>query len=143
MSYLVWWPLLKHLRNYARLQPELTGVDVRAGMKQRPKDPYPCVELVWDAEDAQNLYRTNKGAFTVWVDCWIRNNDKDPSAGYDTLHVLQENISTVIVRWSDAVLEDLNFFVNLELHGIVSDGDNNRPLCGSRMILKMNWRRSD
>jgi hypothetical protein len=142
MSYLIWWTLLKHLRDFAKLQPEMTGIDIRAGAK-KPKDPYPCVEFIWDDEDAQNLYRTQKGEFTIWCDCWIRNSDKDPSAGYEELHAMQEKVCEVIVRWTDAVMEEMNMFINLELNGIVSDGESNRPLCGSRMVLKINWKRCD
>ena len=142
MSYLMWWPLLKHLQAYAKLQPEMVGIDVRVGSK-RPKDPHPCVELIWDDENAQNLFRTNKGEFTVWIDCWVKNSDKDPSAGYEDLCAMQEKICEVVVRWTDAVLEEMDTFVNVELNGIVSDGDSNRPLCGSRMVLKINWKRVD
>lgn len=141
-EYLIWWPVLNHLRDFAAAQDELAGVDVRAGSK-KPKDPYPCVEFIWDEENAQNLYRTNQGEFTIWVDSWIKNSDPDPAAGYEVLHVLQEKVCEVIVRWSDAVIEDMNLFVNLELNGIVSDGELRRPLCGSRMVLKIKWKRVD
>ena len=140
MAYLMWWPLLDSLQKFASAHTAMTGIDVRVGSK-RPKDPYPCVEIIWDQEDAQNLFRTKDGEFVVWLDCWIKNSAKDPSAGYSDLCTLQESLCQVVVEWTDAVMEDIDMLLNLELNGIVSDGDSNRPLCGSRMILNIKWKR--
>lgn len=140
-TYLIWWVLLKHLREFSAAQPELTGVDVRAGAK-KPKDPYPCVEFIWDDEDGMNLYKTKNGELTLYVDTWIRGSDKDPAAGYDALFVLMEKTCAVIVRWSDAVIKEMGIAVNLSLSNVVSSADITRPLCGSRMVLKIEWRKS-
>lgn len=139
-QFLMWWLLIKHLRDYAKLQPELTGVDIRAGTK-KPKDPYPCMEIIWDSEDGFSLYRNNKGELNLWVDLWIRNNDKDPSAAYEVLADLMERVCTVLVRWSDALLEELEISADIQVKDAISDAESNRPLAGTRMVINVKWRR--
>lgn len=139
-QYLMWWLLIKHLRDYAKIQPELTGVDIRAGAK-KPKDPYPCMEIIWDSEDGFSLYRNNKGELNLWVDLWIRNNDKDPSAAYEVLADLMERVCTVLVRWSDDLLEELEISADIQVKDAISDAESNRPLAGTRMVINVKWRR--
>lgn len=139
-QFLMWWLLIKHLRDYAKLQPELTGVDIRAGAK-KPKDPYPCMEIIWDSEDGFSLYRNNKGELNLWVDLWIRNNDKDPSVAYEVLADLMERVCTVLVRWSDALLEELEISADIQVKDAISDAESNRPLAGTRMVINVKWRR--
>jgi len=139
-QYLVWWLLIKHLRDFSRMQPELDGVDVRAGAK-KPKDPYPCMEIIWDSEDGLSLYKTNKGELNLWIDLWIRNDGRDPSAAYEVMADLMERVCTVLVLWSDTLLEELEISTNIDVKDAISDAESNRPLMGIRMIVKIEWRR--
>lgn len=137
---LVWWTIIKHLKNYAKAQPELEGTAVRAGAK-KPKDPYPCIEILWDDETGISLFTANKGELTIWIDVWIRSDEKDPGTAYDILNGLQNQICVVLIRWTDVLLDDLGIAVKLSLREAVSDGDSNRPLAGSRMVIEIEWRR--
>lgn len=142
MSYEVvtWYTLIKHLRDYARLQPDLAGIEVRAGAK-KPKDPYPCMEILWNDEAGISIYGTHKGELNVWIDLWVMSDDLDPMIAYETLSTLQNKVCQVLVRWSDALVDELGVAVNLTLVKAVSDGDVNRPLANSRMFIKINWRK--
>ncbi|HML33853.1 hypothetical protein [Sporomusa sphaeroides] len=140
-QYLMWWLLIKHLRDFSQLQPELNGVDVRAGAK-KPKDPYPCMEIIWDSEDGFSLYKTEKGELNLWIDLWIRNDNKDPSAAYEVMADLMERVCTVLVRWSDALLKERKISTNIDVKDAISDAETNRPLIGTRMVIKIDWRRS-
>lgn len=131
---------MKHLRDYARLQPELQGVDIRAGAK-KPKDPYPCLEIIWDSENGFSLFNNTSGELSLWLDLWIRNDDKDPSMAYDVLADLMERVCTVLVRWSDVIDSELNISTQLDVKDAISDAETNRPLAGTRMILNLTWRR--
>lgn len=137
---LLWWAVIEHLRDYAQLQPELNGVDIRAGAK-KPKDPYPCMEILWDDETGISLYVAKRGTLAIWIDFWVRSDAKDPGVAYEMLSDLQNRACEVLVRWTDALLSDLGITVNLTLKKAVSDGDSNRPLGGSRMVIEIEWRK--
>lgn len=138
--FLIWWLFIKHLRDYARLQPELQGVDIRAGSK-KPKDPYPCLEIIWDSENGFSLFDNTKGELSLWLDLWIRNDDKDPSMAYDVLADLMERVCAVLVRWSEVIDSELDITTKLDVKDAISDAETNRPLAGTRMILNLTWRR--
>ncbi len=139
--FVIWWLFIKHLRDYAKQQPELIGVDIRAGSK-KPKDPYPCVEIIWDSENGFSLFNNTKGELSLWLDLWIRNDDKDPSAAYDALADLMDRVCTVLVRWSNTLQRDLGYVTTIDVKDAVSDAETNRPLAGTRMILFIEWRKS-
>lgn len=139
--FLIWWLFIKHLRDYAKLQPELQGVDIRAGAK-KPKDPFPCLEIIWDSEDGFSLFNNTKGELSLWLDLWIRNDNKDPSAAYNDLADLMERVCTVLLRWSNILQNDLGFSTKIDIKDAISDAETNRPLAGTRMILHIEWRKS-
>lgn len=139
-QYLIWWLLIKHLRDFSRLQPELADVDVRAGAK-KPKDPYPCMEIIWDTEDGLSLYKRDTGTLNLWIDLWIRNDDRDPSAAYELMADFMGRVCIVLVRWSDALLKEKKISADIYLNDAISDAESNRPLLGIRMVVKIVWRR--
>ena len=140
MSVLVWWTIIKHMRDFFRSQEEFDGVDVRAGAK-KPKDPYSCLEILWDEETGVILYKPSKGFLTLWLDYWVRSDNRDPGVAYEKLFVLQSRGCEVLLRWQAALLRDLGFATKLTLGQAVSDGDGNRPVAGSRMVLNIEWRK--
>ena len=144
---LYWWPLIKHLVEFLNHRKnkldklEFDGVDVYAGTKNSGKS-YPCVEVTWDHEGNIDIYRSDKGNISLWIDIYLENDSEDPAAPYEILFQWQVKVLNALASWHEALKRDFRIAVKIDVPDILSDGDMQRPTCACRIITNIEWRNS-
>lgn len=136
---MLWWPVIENLESYLKSQPELAGINIHAGA-ENPISRYPCVEILWDREN-QVSFQPKKGKTCIWIDCWVNNTDADPAAAYKELYGLQSIVYDKLSGWQPTLENALRTTLVINYRSNVSDGDSKRPVCGARMIVKIEWRK--
>lgn len=143
----MWWPFLKHLRDFLLQQDFVINEDnpvaVKAGTKTRKPDECPCILLIRGAEKGINIH-VSHGITYIWVETWVRSNDADASVAYEQLSALEDNLMTALKLWMRPLIADLH--VGLVNEGVSvssrkGDGDTFRPHCMSQWVIKIEWRK--
>ncbi len=136
---MLWWPIIENLESYLKSLPELAGINIHAGA-ENPISLYPCIEILWDREN-QSISQPRKSKTCIWIDCWVNNSDPDPAVAYRELYSLQSIIYDKLPGWQPVVGNALQKTLIVDYRENVSDGDSKRPVCGARMIVKIEWRK--
>lgn len=160
---LVWWPLIAHITAY--LQKAESEIDKKppadeAEKAEAGKDPqkakadtnqslliyagtkgpartYPCIEITWDHE---SLSMGSAGFASIWIDICLKTDSKDPSEAYQKQYDYQTKIIDMLNSWPRQLIADTGIAVKMVIEDIVSDGDIQRPVSMSRIILSIDWR---
>lgn len=129
----MWWTLLESLKNsFSKNCPQ---IHVQAGSGVGIEN-YPSLQIIRDSEKEENLH---KGICNLWIDCWVRNDSIDPGEGYAELSNLESLIKKQLWEWVKS--KPLDAAIKVNIKGTISDGEEFRPLCGSRTFLEIEWRR--
>lgn len=134
-----WRDLLKNLRDFARLQPEMIGVNVEGG--QPPAFPRsPAILILRDDErnGARMVGGGRTGNVNLIVELWETSEDPDPMAGYDKLANLEDKFKDVVDRWvlTGPAGYDVSDYEIPESSG---DVDQHRPDVAGRLSISIQW----
>jgi hypothetical protein len=135
-----WWPIAKSLSDHLKTKSTLSGFDIYTGTKGDAKT-YPCIEVRWDDESAFFIHRCQEGTAVLWADVYIRLEDVDPGANYEQQYKAQVEIVDALSEWSTILSTDIGLETKISIDGVVADGEKCRPIFGSRMIIKIKWRK--
>lgn len=144
---MAWWALLADLRAFlAALTGDgesLEGVSVVAGQPATPP-PYPNILVLRDRDSDMVLYEGGasggpKGDLSLFLECYIREDDPDPAVGYAALAALEGAMLDAVLDWAEQARERTGFDVTVSVDEILGDADAFRPACGSRTIFQIEW----
>lgn len=147
MKRIYWQPLAKHLVQTMRNHKDSAGEDIFKGIEVYTGSKltgikYPCIEITWDRETNIKIHRPLQGNVILWVDINIKNNSPDPSEGYEILYQWQTKALDCIASWQKEIYAELGIAAKVEIVDIISDGDTQRPVCASRLVVNIEWRNS-
>lgn len=135
-----WWPIAKSLSDHLKTRSALSGFAIYAGTKGDSKT-YPCIEIRWDDESAFFIHRSKEGTAVLWADVYVKLENVDPEAHYEQQYMAQVDIVDALLEWPGVLSTDVGLEAKIGIDGVVADGENFRPTFGSRMIIKIKWRK--
>jgi hypothetical protein len=135
-----WWPIAKSLSDHLKTRGALSGFEIYTGTKGDSKT-YPCIEVRWDDESAFFIHRSGEGTAVLWADVYVRLDNVDPGANYEQQYMAQVEIVDALFEWPIVLATELGLEAKISVDGVVADEENNRPTFGSRMIIKIKWRK--
>ena len=93
-------------------------------------------------ENVQNMHNSKEGTVTVYLECWVRNDNPNPRCGYKDLSELEDKVEKVLRQYVlDRVNDEDSSFALLDIESLetIGDADSKRPLVGSRKNLKISY----
>lgn len=144
MNKLNWWPLANSLVEFLKQQkdslgaPVFDGVGIYAGTRATGKG-YPCIEVTFDSE---NDAAGDRALTTLWVDILLKSNSSTPSDAYELLFKYQTEFMNLLPLWIKWAKKEIGIAAIVKVPSVMSDGDVQRPVCQSRIILEIEWRNS-
>lgn len=137
----MWLEILEHMVNYFTALDTFGETNVQGGTDGKKPNKFPSLHILRDMEAGIDFHARKSADVILWVECWVRNDSKDPMEAYRQLYDLEQRFLEAMPGWIKQVAVDLKIAPKITIPHFVGDGERQRPLCGSQATIIINWKR--
>ena len=161
-KYIEWYPLAEGLRDFLKnytysdgrhlfeyLNIEDKELPIRVGSVNAGE--YPAIEILFGEETGmRDRPKTENGALVqLWIDVYISGVDSSSDINtstdiYKQMYNAEKELFIALNEYNNLIRKTLGIATNLQVTGILSDGDENIPVSMQhRIVIEINWRKSN
>lgn len=137
----MWFDILQHMVNYMANLEEFADINVQGGTDGKKPNKFPSLNILRDLESGIDFHTRKSADIVLWVECWVRNDSKDPMEAYRQLYDVEQRFLAAMPGWIKQVALDLHIAPKITIPHFVGDGERQRPLCGSQATIQINMKR--
>ena len=152
-NVLQWLPLAQSLKDFLLTYTKPNGEKIFSGLTDyanlnvvigsfNTARSYPCIEILLGSEEKESITTSSKkGKVFFWLDLWVDGALEDrPDYAYEQAYVATNDLANSLKHWLEIMMNDLKLGCNVVLKEVLSDGDSQRPLYQTRIVLEIDWR---
>lgn len=126
--------LFKELINYNDFNINIGSINTAS--------TYPKLDILFDREEKENAVQQNRGIITLWLDFTSNTGSDDSIVEYEQSYYFVNQLSSVLLEWTRKFAGEHNnkFVIAPFISNVLSDGDVQRPIFMTRVILDIVWR---
>lgn len=137
----MWLEFIQHMVNYYSGLDTFYNIAVEGGTDgKKPAKPL-TLYILRNIESDIDFHKQSSGTISLWIECWARNDSKNPMDAYKALYDLEKKFLEAFADWTRTVGKDLGVAAKITIPHFVGDGERQRPLCGSQATIIINWKR--
>ena len=161
-KYIEWYPLAEGLRDFLKsytyddgrhlfeyLRSEDKELPIRVGAVNSGE--YPAIVILFGEETGMNdrPKQQNGALVQLWIDIYLSGSDSsteiDSSTDiYKQMYNVEKELFIALNEYNNLMRKTLGIATNLQVTGILSDGDENIPVSMQhRIVIEINWRKSN
>lgn len=135
---MLWYEVLKYIQSRMNQETNAEAVLFGAVKPQmlglKPDAPGKLLLIRGSERDTQDDGLSEQKEITVYLECWIRDDEQDMCSGYRRLAELEEQVDTALleIKKESGVIVDQLQLMDLEVKSKSGDLDTMRPLIGSQ-----------
>ena len=137
----MWLEIIEHMVNYYTELETFADINVQGGTDGKKPNKFPSLHILRDMETDIDFHTRKPGDVILWVECWVRNDSKDPMEAYRQLNDLETRFLEAFPGWFKQVVIDLKIAPKIKIPHFVGDGERQRPLVGSQATVQINMKR--
>lgn len=160
--YIEWYPLAEGLRDFLKsytyndgrhlfeyLNTEDKELLIRVGAVNSGE--YPAIVILFGEETGMNERpKTANGALVqLWLDVYLSGADMSAEVNsstelYKQMYNVEKELFIALDEYNNLMRRTLGIATNLQVTGILSDGDENIPVSMQhRIVIEIDWRKSN
>ena len=161
-KYIEWYPLAEGLRDFLKsytyddgrhlfeyLRSEDKELPIRVGAVNSGE--YPAIVILFGEESGMNdrPKQQNGALVQLWIDIYLSGSDSSTEIDsstelYKQMYNTEKELFIALAEYNNLMRKTLGIATNLQVTGILSDGDENIPVSMQhRIVIEINWRKSN
>ena len=161
-KYIEWYPLAEGLRDFLKsytyddgrhlfeyLRSEDKELPIRVGAINAGE--YPAIDILFGEESGMNERpkQENGALVQLWIDIYLSGADISADINsstelYKLMYKTEKELFIALAEYNNLMRKTLGIATNLQVTGILSDGDENIPVSMQhRIVIEINWRKSN
>lgn len=161
-KYIEWYPLAEGLRDFLKsytyddgrhlfeyLRSEDKELPIRVGAVNSGE--YPAIVILFGEESGMNdrPKQQNGALVQLWIDVYLSGSDGSTEIDsstelYKQMYNTEKELFIALEEYNNLMRKTLGIATNLQVTGILSDGDENIPVSMQhRIVIEIDWRKSN
>ena len=161
-KYIEWYPLAEGLRDFLKsytyddgrhlfeyLRSEDKELPIRVGAVNSGE--YPAIVILFGEESGMNdrPKQQNGALVQLWIDIYLSGSDSSTEIDsstelYKQMYNTEKELFIALEEYNNLMRKTLGIATNLQVIGILSDGDENIPVSMQhRIVIEIDWRKSN
>ena len=161
-KYIEWYPLAEGLRDFLKsytyddgrhlfeyLRSEDKELQIRVGAVNSGE--YPAIVILFGEESGMNdrPKQQNGALVQLWIDIYLSGSDSSTEIDsstelYKQMYNTEKELFIALEEYNNLMRKTLGIATNLQVTGILSDGDENIPVSMQhRIVIEIDWRKSN
>ena len=159
-KYIEWYPLAEGLRDFLKsytyddgrhlfeyLRSEDKELPIRVGAVNSGE--YPAIVILFGEETGMNdrPKQQNGALVQLWIDIYLSGSDSSTEIDsstelYKQMYNTEKELFIALEEYNNLMRKTLGIATNLQVTGILSDGDENIPVSMQhRIVIEIDWRK--
>jgi hypothetical protein len=159
-KYIEWYPLAEGLRDFLKsytyddgrhlfeyLRSEDKELPIRVGAVNSGE--YPAIVILFGEESGMNdrPKQQNGALVQLWIDIYLSGSDSSTEIDsstelYKQMYNTEKELFIALEEYNNLMRKTLGIATNLQVIGILSDGDENIPVSMQhRIVIEIDWRK--